>query len=142
MLRIPWARQRAAGIDGAAGRPDAHRLEELRTHLRGVRIVLRGKTPDLVRQEFHGLPMTHFAVRGLLREEALKAWEDPERLCFLPAVRVVRGKLSRQCSPGCWKRGLCREAAVGIRTAGYLEPVPFAGILAVATAWTPWAFAR
>jgi len=26
---------------------------------------LRSKTPDLVRQEFYGLLMAHFAIRGL-----------------------------------------------------------------------------
>ena len=31
-------------------------LDELKTHLRGARIVLRSKTPDLVRQEFYGTP--------------------------------------------------------------------------------------
>lgn len=68
-------------------------LDELKTHLRGSKIVLRSKTPDLVRQEFYGLMMTHFAVRGLMHEAALKAEEDPDRLSFLHAVRVVRRKL-------------------------------------------------
>jgi hypothetical protein len=68
-------------------------LDELKTHLRGAQIVLRSKTPDLVRQEFYGLLMTHFAVRGLMHEAALKAGEDPDRLSFLHAVRVVRRKL-------------------------------------------------
>jgi hypothetical protein len=68
-------------------------LDELKTHLRGSKIVLRSKTPDLVRQEFYGLMMTHFAVRGLMHEAALKAGEDPDRLSFLHAVRVVRRKL-------------------------------------------------
>ena len=68
-------------------------LDELKTHLRGSKIVLRSKTPDLVRQEFYGLMMTHFAVRGLMHEAALKAREDPDRLSFLHAVRVVRRKL-------------------------------------------------
>jgi hypothetical protein len=49
----------------------------LKTHLRGAQIVLRSKTPDLVRQEFFGLLMAHFAVRGLMHEAALKADEDP-----------------------------------------------------------------
>ena len=70
-------------------------LDELKTHLRGSRIVLRSKTPDLVRQEFYGLMMTHFAVRGLMHEAALQAGEDPDRLSFLHAVRVVRRKLPR-----------------------------------------------
>jgi hypothetical protein len=70
-------------------------LDELKTHLRGSKIVLRSKTPNLVRQEFYGLMMTHFAVRGLMHEAALQAGEDPDRLSFLHAVRVVRRKLPR-----------------------------------------------
>jgi Insertion element 4 transposase N-terminal/Transposase DDE domain len=68
-------------------------LDELKTHLRGARIVLRSKRPDLVRQEFYGLMMAHFAVRGLMHEAALKADEDPDRLSFVHAVRVIRRKL-------------------------------------------------
>ena len=68
-------------------------FDELKTHLRGAKIVLRSKTPDLVRQEFYGLLMAHFAIRGLMHEAALKADEDPDRLSFLHAVRVVRRKL-------------------------------------------------
>lgn len=69
-------------------------LDELKTHLRGARIVLRSKTPDLVRQEFYGLMMAHFAIRSLMHEAALRADEDPDRLSFLHAVRVVRRKLA------------------------------------------------
>jgi len=68
-------------------------LAELKTQLRGARVVLRSKTPDLVRQEFWGLLLAHFAVRGLMHEAALRADEDPDRLSFLHAVRVVRRKL-------------------------------------------------
>jgi len=68
-------------------------FDELKTHLRGAQIVLRSKTPDLVRQEFYGLMMAHFAIRGLMHEAALKADEDPDRLSFLHAVRVIRRKL-------------------------------------------------
>jgi len=69
-------------------------LAELKTHLRGAKLVLRSKTPDLVRQEFYGLMMAHFAVRGLMHEAALKADTDPDQLSFLHAVRVVRRKLA------------------------------------------------
>jgi len=68
-------------------------LDEFKTHLRGAQIVLRSKTPDVVRQEFYGLMMAHFAIRGLMHEAALKAHEDPDRLSFIHAVRVVRRKL-------------------------------------------------
>ena len=73
------------GIEGA--------LAELKTQLRGARVVLRSKTPELVRQEFWGLLLAHFAVRGLMHEAALQADEDPDRLCFSHAVRVIRRKL-------------------------------------------------
>jgi len=65
----------------------------LKTHLRGRQIVLRSKTPELVRQEFYGFLLAHFAVRQLMHEAALSVAEDPDRLSFLHAVRVVRRKL-------------------------------------------------
>jgi IS4 transposase len=68
-------------------------LAELKTQLRGARMVLRSKTPDLVRQEVWGLLLAHFAIRGLMHEAALQADEDPDRLSFSHAVRVVRRKL-------------------------------------------------
>ena len=56
--------------------------------------MLRSKTPDLVRQEFYGLLTALFAVRGLTHEAAFKADEDPGRLSFLHAVRVIRRKIA------------------------------------------------
>lgn len=70
-------------------------LDELKTHLRGAQIVLRSKTPELVKQEFYGLLMAHFAIRGLMHEAALRADEDPDRLSFLHSVRVVQRRLAR-----------------------------------------------
>jgi hypothetical protein len=70
-------------------------LDELKTHLRGAQIVLRSKTPELVRQEFYGLLMAHFALRGLMHEAALQADEDPDNLSFLHAVRVVQRRMAR-----------------------------------------------
>ncbi len=68
--------------------------EEPTGHLRGAKIGRRCKTPDLERQEFYGLMMAHFAIRGLMHEAALKADDDPDRLSFLHAVHVVRRKLN------------------------------------------------
>jgi len=70
-------------------------LDELKTHLRGAQIVLRSRTPELVKQEFYGLLMAHFAIRGLMHEAALRADEDPDRLSFLHAVRVVQRRMAR-----------------------------------------------
>jgi hypothetical protein len=82
-------------------------FDELKTHLRGAKIVLRSKTPDLVRQEFYGLLMAHFAIRGLMHEAALKANEDPDRLSFLHAVRVIRRKMAVYGAiPPCEEEGL------------------------------------
>ena len=38
--------------------------------------------------------MAHFAVRGLMHEAALKSGEDPDRMSFLHAVRVIRRKMA------------------------------------------------
>lgn len=70
-------------------------FDELKTHLRGRQITLRSKTPDLIRQEFYGLMMAHFAIRGLMHEAALKGGVDPDRLSFMHAVRVIRRKMPR-----------------------------------------------
>jgi hypothetical protein len=70
-------------------------LDELKTHLRGAQIVLRSKTPELVRQEFYGLLMAHFAIRALMHEAALRADEDPDRISFLHSARVVQRRMAR-----------------------------------------------
>jgi Insertion element 4 transposase N-terminal/Transposase DDE domain len=70
-------------------------FDELKTHLRGAQIVLRSKTPELVRQEFYGLLMAHFAIRGLMHEAALRAGEDPDRISFVHSSRVVQRRMAR-----------------------------------------------
>jgi Insertion element 4 transposase N-terminal/Transposase DDE domain len=71
-------------------------LDELKTHLRGSRIVLRSKLPELVEQEFYGLLLSHYAIRSLMHEAALKADEDPDRISFRHSVRVVQRSISRR----------------------------------------------
>jgi len=89
-------------------------FDELKTHLRGRQITLRSKTPDLVRQEFYGLLMAHFAIRGLMHEAALKGEVDPDCLSFMHAVRVIRRKMTRFASlPPSGQAGLSRKGAVG-----------------------------
>jgi len=70
-------------------------LDEFKTHLRGAQIVLRSKTPELVKQEFYGLLLAHYAIRGLMHEAALRTDQDPDKLSFLHAVRVVQRRLPR-----------------------------------------------
>jgi hypothetical protein len=70
-------------------------FDELKTHLRGAQIVLRSKTPELVRQEFFGMLMAHFAIRGLMQEAALHAGEDPDSISFIHSARVVQRRMAR-----------------------------------------------
>lgn len=68
--------------------------DEFKTHLRGAQVVLRSKTPELVRQEFFGLCLAHYAVRSLMLEAADHDTLDPDQLSFTHAVHVVRRKLA------------------------------------------------
>ena len=67
--------------------------DEVKTHILGLGALLRSKTPDLVLQEVHGLMLAHYAVRRLIHEAARRVDEDPDRLSFVHAVRVVRRRV-------------------------------------------------
>jgi len=68
-------------------------LDEFKVHLRGPQVVLRSQTPDLVRQEFYGFLLLHFAVRTFMHEAALSVDRDPDELSFVHAVRVLKRHL-------------------------------------------------
>jgi hypothetical protein len=65
-------------------------LDELKTHQRGPRAVLRSKMPDGVRQEIYGYLCVHYAIRWLMHTVALKAGADPDRLSFTRTLRAAR----------------------------------------------------
>lgn len=65
-------------------------LDELKTHQRGARVVLRSKQPDGVVQEAYGYLCVHYAIRTLMHEAALAARLDPDRLSFTRSLRVAR----------------------------------------------------
>jgi hypothetical protein len=91
--------RQAPAVELAALYPQRWEIEgcfdELKTHLRGGRVVLRSKTPVLVEQEFYGLLLAHRAVRSLLNEAAEKEKIDPDVLSFTHALRVIRRKLAQ-----------------------------------------------
>jgi len=62
---------------------------ELKTTLRGSAVILRGKTPDHIRQEIYGMLMAHFGVRAFMLDAALTEKIDPTELSFLHALRIV-----------------------------------------------------
>lgn len=98
-------------------------FDELKNHLKGSRIVLRSKTPDLVRQEFYGLLLAHFALRGLMHEAALQANIDPDQISFVHTVRVVRRKMPLFVSipPSGQANFSSRRLARDSRTAGRFQ---------------------
>ncbi len=65
-------------------------FDELKTHLRQQRRTLRSKTPDLVRQEFYGWVLAHYAVRWLMHEVASRAQLGHERLSFTAHVNLLK----------------------------------------------------
>ncbi len=65
-------------------------IDELKTHQRGPRVVLRSKHPDGVLQEAYGYLCTHYAIRRLMHDAALKAKLDPDRLSFTRGLRAAR----------------------------------------------------
>lgn len=76
-------------------------FDELKTHQRGPRTVLRSKSPDLVLQEIWGHLCCHFAIRTLMWEAAGHAGVDPDRVSFVAALRIARRSISaaRDFSP-------------------------------------------
>lgn len=65
-------------------------LDELKTHQRGPRVVLRSKSPDGVRQEAYGYLCTHYAIRALMHASAAHADVDPDRISFTRALHAAR----------------------------------------------------
>ena len=65
-------------------------LDELKTHQRGPRVVLRSKTPEGAYQEAYGYLLTHYAIRRVMHDAALAADLDPDRLSFLRSLRAAR----------------------------------------------------
>ena len=69
-------------------------FDELKTHQRGPRTVLRSKSPDLVLQEIWGHLCCHFAIRSLMAEAAAHSGHDPDRVSFVAALRITRQTLA------------------------------------------------
>lgn len=77
-------------------------IDEVKTHERQQRKVLRSKTPEGVRQELYGLFLAHYAVRVQLGEAAVAVQEDPDRLSFTEGLffLVEAIELSSILEPG------------------------------------------
>lgn len=90
--------EQATAIDLAAAYAQRWEIEntfdELKTHQRGPRTVLRSKSPDLVLQEIWGHLCCHYAIRCLMSQAATHAGHDPDRISFVAALRITRQTLA------------------------------------------------
>ena len=86
--------ERAPAIDLAAAYRERWEIEtafdELKTHQRSPRTILRSKSPDLVLQEIWGHLCCHYSIRVLMHEAATHSGHDPDRISFTKAVRIAR----------------------------------------------------
>jgi hypothetical protein len=71
-------------------------FDELKTHQRGPKTVLRSKSPPLVLQEIWGHLCCHYAIRTLMAETAAQHGHDPDRVSFVAALRVTRRSVAHR----------------------------------------------
>ena len=71
-------------------------FDELKTHQRGPRAVLRSKAPDLVLQEIWGYLCCHYAIRTLMADAAQEGGHDSDRVSFVAAIRITRQTIAHQ----------------------------------------------
>lgn len=65
-------------------------FDELKTHQRGPRVVLRSRTPDGVYQEAWGYLCVHYAIRALIHSAADRGDLGPNRISFTKALNATR----------------------------------------------------
>ena len=70
-------------------------FDELETSIRGgAAVVLRSKTPDMIRQEIYAMLCCYQAIRVLISGAADAAGLDPQRVSFTRARDGIRGRIS------------------------------------------------
>lgn len=71
-------------------------FDELKTHQRGPKKVLRSKSPPLALQEIWGHLCCHYAIRTLMADTAAHAGADPDRVSFVAALKLTRRSVAHQ----------------------------------------------
>lgn len=79
-------------------------IDEMKTHERAQRKVLRSQTPEGILQELYGIFLAHYAVRFMMAQAAMRAGLDPDRLSLTESLFHVTEMLSLT---------LCFEATAG-----------------------------
>ena len=76
-------------------------FDELKTHQRGPRVVLRSRTPAGVYQEAWGYLCVHYAIRALIHSAARHGGHDPDRLSFTQGpARMPDAACAAACTAG------------------------------------------
>jgi Insertion element 4 transposase N-terminal/Transposase DDE domain len=65
-------------------------FDELKTHQRGPRVILRSRTPEGVYQEAWGYLCVHYALRALIHDAADQGDLDPDRISFTKTLHAAR----------------------------------------------------
>lgn len=73
-------------------------FHEIKHHLRGPRVLLRSRVPELVQQDFWGLMLAYFGVRSFMHQAALEADIEPTSISFLHALNVIIQNLPKVLS--------------------------------------------
>ena len=89
-------------------------LDELKTHQRGPRVVLRSRTVEGVYQEAWGFCCVHYALRALVQAAADDEDIDPDRLSFTRALHAARRSVRTGVSAGAGLAVALRHAIVEI----------------------------
>lgn len=68
-------------------------FDEMKTHLKDGRTLLRSQSPEMVLQEFYGILLAYRAVRRMMNTAAQRARIDSDRLSFTESFNIIRRKL-------------------------------------------------
>jgi hypothetical protein len=69
-------------------------FDEFKTHLADRKVISRSKRPELVKQEFYALHLTHAAIRKLMTEAADHTQQSAVDLSFIHGgVRVLQRRM-------------------------------------------------
>jgi len=94
-------------------------FDELKTHLLRSRRVLRSKTAELVRQEFYGWVLAHYAVRWLLHQGATRHRMPHDELSFASHVQLLRRE---QAPSGAFSPSKAETAPTSLPTGARRKP--------------------
>jgi len=105
-------------------------FDELKTHQRGPRVILRSRTPEGVYQEAWGYLCVHYALRALIHGAAHDHDHDPDpdRISFTAALhaarRSIRTGLSQTVNLASALRRATSDSCTGCSRSGGNGPTP------------------